>query len=321
MALFEDTADFATVFPLLESTEWTMLLPFLELREQELLSDEVLGTDLYAALHADYQASIAGTPVALPARSAALLPYVRKALAFLTIYDAMPTLGVIYGATGPMEVSTANQAPARMWKQNQAAARMLLQGNSLLNQLIAFLLGNESDYPEWADAPVRVEVRESLVPDMRSVRRYLKLHGAWLLHQLRPSLRNVQEGPVKSLLGDTAYTTLLAHVVADTVTSDEQILLEQIRPAMLHWALANEATPLQLTIDSRGIWTWEMSGSGGGQVSGGEKAATNPRLTALIRHHNAMAESHMESLRKLVQPEDETPPPIMGRTGSIGFGG
>jgi hypothetical protein len=319
MALFKDIEDLATVHPVLESTDWRVVQPFVETKEAELVRDELLGETLYAALHASYQASIAVTPVAMTPPLSNLLPFVRKPLAYLSMHDAMPMLGVQYTGAGPMEHSTQNVQPARMWKQRDAAARMLATGNSLLNQCVQHLLDNESDYPDWAVAPVRMEARGSLIPDMRAVRPYMKLHGAWLLHQLRPALLRIQTGPVKSLLGDE-YDTLLAAVVAGNPDADQQMLLDQARPAMLHRAIAEEADGLQLTIDVRGVWTWNMTGGGGGQISGGEQQAENPRMVGLKRHHNNMAEQHMEALRKLVQPENPNPGRIGGR-GRIFFGG
>lgn len=320
MALFKDIEDLATVHPVLENTDWRVVKPFVETKEAELVRDELLGPTLYAALHAAYQASIAtSSPVAMTPPLSTLLPYVRKPLAYLAMHDAMPMLGVQYTGAGPMEHSTQNVQPARMWKQRDAAARMLATGNSLLNQCVQFLIDNESDYASWSTAPVRIEARASLIPDMRSARPHIKLHGAWLLHQLRPALQRIQEGPVKSLLGDD-YDALLAAVVANNPDADQQAVLAHARPAMLHRAIAEEAEGLQLTIDVRGVWTWTMTSSGGGQATGGEQQAENPRMVGLKRHHNGLADQHMESLRKLLEPENPKPVRIGGR-GRIFFGG
>lgn len=323
MALFKDTADYASVFPLLKSSSWEMLLPFVELTEAEVMSAQVLGPTLYAALHAAYQSSIATTPVVVPAPLDALLPKVRKVLAFLATYDAMEVLNVQYSAAGMTITTTANQQPAPMWRVNKSRAQMLKQAYGHLNQLIMHLTAHEDLLTDWAEAPVRTEIRESLIPDMRACERHLRLAGPWLLYQLRPALRRVQEGPVQKLIGASAYTTLLGHVHADpsTITTTEAAWLDHIRPAMLHTAIAEQAAALQLNIDAQGIWTWTMASGGGGNTSGGENPVANDRLTGLVRHHKNLGDQHLEALRLLLEPDTNNAQFPAGETGSVFFGG
>ncbi len=313
MALFKDTETFAASYPALKSTEWSMLVNCVDLVESTILRDQVLGPTLYDALHASYQASIATvSPVAMSAALASLRAKCLRPVAFLSAADAIPTLNVLFTSSGAMIAETEKMKAAPMWRTREAIAKATLSGYAFLNQLIDFLKTNAADYPTWTEAPVYTEVRESMVPTMKEANRHIRLAGPWLLHKLRPSMRTVQTGPVKTLLGDTAYDALLAAVVANNPSADQVKHLDQIRPAMLHHAIAAEAIALSLNIDTNGAWNWSGATSGS-TVSGGEKPATDQRLDALIHHHKAKGDAHLSALKTLITPE--TPD-----TGSPGFG-
>jgi hypothetical protein len=322
MALFADTADLATEFPMLESAAWEHLLPFVELVEQRTMRTVVLGATVYDALHAAYQASIADTPTPVPSPYDALLPKVRKVVAFLTSYEAMPTLNVLYTGQGMVIAETANVKAAPMWRVNQARTQLLLQAYGFMDLLIMHLQSIEASLSAWSSAPLRAEVRGSLIPDMRAAEPYMKLHGPWMLHQMRPYLRDAQTGPVKAMLGTTAYDALLAAVHANpsTLTADQLLQLDVIRPAMLNLAIAEAMEPLSITMDNLGVWTWTMPSSGG-QIAGGQQPADNPRMVSLKRQHENKGQRYLEELRTLITPTTATVNTIPGNTGSVFFGG
>lgn len=317
MALFKDTSDFASEYPLLENSDWGRLLPFVELNEARTIANQVLGNALYDLLHSAYQASIATSPTALPSRFDSLLPKVRKTLAFFVVYDALPTLNVQLSASGAHVVATAQQQPAPMWRVNQMRDQVLEQAHGFLDLLLLHLTGNESTYPEWVTSPYRTEVRESFVQESRHIERHVRIDSPWLLHQLRPSMRELQNGPIKSLLGDTAYAAMLAAIVNNTLSSQQKQQLELIRPAMIHHAIAEMCGPLQLKMNNRGVWNWQMTSSGGGSVSGGEQSATTERLVGLQRHHSNKSLKFLKELSDLLNPATPTTNDIPGRTGSV----
>lgn len=320
MALIKDSEDFASAYPALKSVEWGMLLPSVELVEYSELRQQVLGPTLYDALHAAYQLSIAVSPTAMSSALANLHAKVRKPLAHLAAARAIPKLNVLFTSTGAMIAETEKMKAAPMWRTRDAEKQALKDGYGFLDMLIEFLNTNSSTYTTWTAAPVYTEVRESLVPTMTEANRHLRLSGPWMLHKLRPAMRSIQEGPVKTLLGDTAYDALLAAVVANNPSADQVKQLDQIRPALLHGAIASEILPLGIGIDSTGVWNWQGSTSGG-QASGGEQPANEKRTDALIRHHQTKSNAHLASLKALVTPAEPDAGFPGHQAGGIYFGG
>lgn len=319
MALFKDIADFTEAFPALESANWPMLKIGVETVEHKVFRDKVLGPTLYAALHAAYQASIADTPVEMPAPLAALLPTVRHAVAYRAVHDNAPILNVTFDSAGMSNVETSTRKASPMWRTNMALAAILNQAYSHLDLCVAHLLNNDSSLPQWVASPLRTTLRSGFIRDMRHVEPYMQLSGPWMLYQLHPALRRVQTGPVRKVIGETHYTSILTKLNAGTaLSSTEQDILDQARPAMLHLALAEQAIPLSMNLDPQGGWTWNMATSGSG-ISGGEKPAESGKIDAVVRSHEVLGNTYMAALHKLMNPNEGDQYFQSGESGSYNF--
>jgi hypothetical protein len=321
MALFKDTEDFCKAYPALASAEWEMLLPFVELVEAERMRDQVLGNALYAELHAAFQASIAESPTPLPAPMAALIKPVRTAVAFLAIAKAADVLNVTFDSSGMAMVENQNRKGAPMWRTKAAIAAIIATGYGWLNQTIIHLQANSGTLANWATSPVYAATRDSFIRDMRAVENYLPVSGPWLLHQLRPTMRRVQRGPVREIIGQVAYDAILTKLNNNSGLSTlEADILDHARPAMLHLALADQMVPLSLSMDTDGVWTWQAASSGSG-ISGGKVPAKSDKINGAVRSHQVTGDTHLELLRKLVTPDTNGIHYPSGTDGSLYFTG
>lgn len=304
MALFKDTEDFCTVYPALESAEWTMLEPIAAQVENTMLRAQVLGPTLYDSLLAAATA-LHTSNTAMSAAIRGLYDRARPFVANMVAYEATPKLNTAFTSGGLKQLPVEQRAA--MWATNQRRDQDLDDAFKHLNLLIDHLVANETaSYSGWStDSVVGQEVRESFIPSMTVASRHMRLHGAWLLHLLRPAMREVQNGPVRGILGETDYAALLAKVHSDSpsFTADEKKQLDEIRPAILNGAIADQLVPLALRVNKQGVWSWSAS-TGGGQVSGGEQPASADRMDGLIRHHQTKCQHHLKKLQDLVDPDN-----------------
>jgi len=305
MALFKDIQDFASVYPALESASWVMLQPIVERVEKSMLRDQILGSALFTLLDNEaqpFQNSAAPMSAPMDALYRAARPYIAN----MAAYQATPKLNTLFTSGGLTQVAVEKRAA--MWATNQRRAQDLADAYTDLNTLIELLIAGEAtDYSGWGTAsPIGIEIRESLVPSMLMASRFIRLHGPWMLHQLRPAMREIQKGPVLGILGQTDYDSLLntLHTAPSTLSADQKARLDFIQPAILHGALADQIVPLGLVVNENQVWSWQAS-SGGGQLSGGEKTADAGSKDGLIRHHANKAKKHLEELRNLVSPDDD----------------
>jgi hypothetical protein len=296
-----------------------MLKTGVDLVEHQSFRDEVLGTTLYEALDTAYQASIADTPTAMPAALAALLPTVRMAVAYRAVHDNAPILNVTFDTNGMTNVESANRKSSTMWRTKMALTAILNKAYSHLDLCVGHLLHNDTSLPQWADSPLRASLRSGFIRDMRHVFPYIRLSGPWMLYQLHPAMRRVQTGPVRKVIGETHYNSIITKLNTGTPpNSTEQDILDQARPAMLHLALAEQAIPLSMTLDHQGAWTWNMAASGSG-VSGGEKPAESTKLNAMVRSNEVLGNAYMAALYKLINPSEGDQHFQSGESGSYYF--
>ena len=302
MALFRNTEDFARVYPALESADWSMLRPIIDTVEAADIRTRVLGTELYASLAAAFQQVQNDPPEPENAALRALFHMVRPCIAYQAAVKASRKLNTLFTSGGIQQVEPEKRAA--MWAVRERRADDLGDAYIHLNLLIDFLLAKENtDYPTWANAPVRREMRGSLVPTTTIADQYIRLHGAWLLHQIRPALRDVQRGPVLTILGQAKHDDLVSktHTSGYVFNPEEAAILDEAIPAILHGAIARSIVPLGLALDHDGVWTWAATTSGG-QISGGEKPADAERIDGLIRHHRGECNSRLRALAELVSP-------------------
>lgn len=300
MPLFKDQAAFLEHVPALESIDFGMVSKATESIEREVFRDQVLGPTEFDAL----QTHITALPTAIPAPYLDLSKLVLRALGNLGAARAIGMFGIQITSGGPMVAESEHTKAAPMWKTKMAIAEYLAMGYTAVDQVIAHLTENEGDFGGWAEAPVRTEVRESFIKSAKDAQRHIRIGGrAWLLHNLRPAMRDAQ-AKVKAILGATAHDTLLTAYQTGSTTTAQREQLDHIQPAILNLALAESIVDMSLTLDTDGLWQWKAATSG--QVSGGPNPADTDRLDSMVRRHKAKGLEHLEQLQTLVAPNEST---------------
>ena len=305
MALFEDTADFASLAPVLATAQWPLLLPSIDIVERQYLRDQVLGKPLYDQLQDAYTASIASTPVPLNPAMKALLARCRRTVAGLASNKAIPKLGVLFTTGGPMQSQTDTMRPASQWKTKAVADALFEEGISYLDQLIDFLLENGQAYTwtegsstvSWMDGEFAKRVGSCLVRTVDEMTAYHVDIGSsgWLMHRLRATMIHVQDR-IRGLIGDSAYDDLLSAVQTGIFQPTEAAIIQHARPAVIHLAIAQMATINSITIDSNGAWQWQSTS--GSTSSAGPVPASDQRLGRVIDLYIKRGNEHLKALER-----------------------
>lgn len=317
MALFKDTPHFAEHYPALLTVDWDRLVMSVELVELKVLRNVVLGPTLYDALHAAYVASIAPGGTALSGNMLNLHTKCLKPLAFLSAYEAIPDLSALWTSAGLRQSIGPEETAAPMWMSNQARDSALSKGHAWLDELIAFLVKNKSTYTDWAASPMKQEVEESLITTLVTVDRHARILGsAWLLHQLRPALRTIQNGVLSNTMGAARLAQLVAKVHGtDPLDADDKLLLDLARPAMLYGAIAEEAVNMRINVDRTGVYTLEGS-TGSNNMTRVEKGANADQMNALVRNCQGKCNGFLDQIREVMRPSSSINPSL-GGTGSV----
>lgn len=315
-SIFRNIDDFAPHYPVLASVGWDRLGHSVQDEEQMVLRNVVLGATLHDALTDAYEASIATpTPTPLPAAMSRLLELSRSAIAPLSAHRAMRHLNGLFTSTGLKVTKTDDMDNAAMWQADKMSDAALEQGHDRLDMLIHYLVDHESDHPQWAGSPMRKDVRGSFITTMTTVDRHTRLlANAWVLYHLRPSMREVQTSMVAAHMPKATYDALLAkvHGASPSFTDEEEAILDLIRTAMIHGAMAEDAVSLALKKNHRGLYTIEGSN---GVKSRRELPANNDQVNALARKCQRRCEDALSALRRLTEPPTATTHEPFGASG------
>lgn len=303
---------FCQHYPALVSVDWDRMLPSVMLVEERMLRRVVLGPKLYLTLHEEWSADTRYETMS--ERMVDLHKKCMKPLAYLAVYEAIPELSANFTSAGLRQNVGEGESPAPMWLSNQARDAALSKGHAWLDTLIEFLVEKKEKYPEWNESLLYSEVHESLIATMIPMDRHTRILGsAWLLHQLRPAMRTLQQGVVRTVIGQARLDELLTRVHGGGLNGTDNTLLDALHPAMLYGALAEEAAALRINVDRSGVYTFEGSDRFSNRV---ERPATGDQLTALVRNCRQKHEYFLDEARKLVAPNGGAEPSL-GGTGSV----
>lgn len=78
-----------------------------------------------------------------------IMEYIKPALAFLTVFEAIPFLDLVLTGSGFGIVQNQNLAPASAHRVESLTAAALQSGNTAVDTLLWYLETNQEQYPSW----------------------------------------------------------------------------------------------------------------------------------------------------------------------------
>lgn len=296
MALFKTTEELRQYFPARMTFSIDDLKPVLNEVEQEYLAEQVLGQDQYDELHAAYQDDD------LTPELQTLLDLCRPAVVGLGLHRYTGEANVEF-TSGGLAVNGASdkRAPASEWRTRDFERKQLRSGMRGLDVLVNHLLGHAADYPLWQDSVQAIGLMRGFVRTTADFNTRVNIgNSGYLFMRLKPAVHRAELGPVQDTLCSVAFTEdLLAKIDAENLSAGEKEVVDLVKLAVTHLAMAESIVELSLTLDDRGITT--MEGMLGGQTSTGPKSASDRRLQQRIEHHANLGSGYLKRLRNKLQ--------------------
>lgn len=171
----------------------------------------------------------------------ALLPYVRKPLALLTMYEYTATAGIQVSDAGMLRMETADMKSAYKYQENSYREWCLQTGYNRLEDMVRFLNTNIADYPTWAAQPESDRCRELFLNYASDFRRiHSKSLTRYTFDVMRPVIEDVEDFAIRAALGESFYDELKAAILAQTESSAQKKVIDLVQRAVAHIA-TNEA--------------------------------------------------------------------------------
>jgi hypothetical protein len=174
----------------------------------------------------------------MSAAQTALLPFVRKPLALLTMHEYAKVGGIEFGEGGIHRNESDTKKAAFRYQEKTYLEYTLEKGYDALELLVKFLSDNVGTYSAWAATEEADAHRRPLLNYAGDFRRVLQVQcDRYTFECLRPIIGGVQAFGVQALLPAAFWTHLVGAHIAGTLTDAEKELRKRIRVAIAHRAL------------------------------------------------------------------------------------
>lgn len=295
MALFKTTEQLREFFPAKLTFQIADLLPTLDRAEREYLADQVLGPELYATLHENFQEDT------LPPELEELLQLCRAASANLALYHYTGLANVELASGGLVTGQSEHKRPAHEWRTRDFERAALSAGHRALDVLVDYLFVHADEFDEWSESTQYTRLTEGFTRTTAHYDQYVRIgNSGYLWTRLMPTVRRIEQGAVQDTLCSGAMRQqLLDAAGSDSPTDNNSKLLLLIREATAHLAMADAIVELGLNIDMRGVWTFNSLL--GGQTSGGPMPAGTHQLQYRIDFHRNIGQHMLKRLQSELQ--------------------
>ena len=205
----------------------------------------VIGDQLYGSL----AAAFAGN--SLTDDQSALLAYCRAVIAPFSYTENLPFLQTQITNAGMIAIEVENSRKAFKWEFNVAIEALNKKGYAAIEQLILFLRGHESAFPEWVLSPYRTSTQCGLIQsgaDLASLSLLQQPHRCFMT--LKGLLDTVVLMHLTDVVGEDYYQALNSRLLAGTAGDQEKRLAEFLRPMLCRRLM--EFASLELSISFNG---------------------------------------------------------------------
>ena len=260
-----------TVKPFIEQAEESYIIPYLSRAFYDEIESEYQNDD---TIHAD---------------KAKAVKFIRTALAYYTVYYAMPHINIRIGDAGVQETSATDALPTRQWVYKGTRWDALNRAYENLDKALSFmeekvaLLSTEFDTFKSSDA--YTITKELFIESASTLNDYFFINNSRRAYMsMRPYIKKSETLYIIPLLGESFVDELKTAFKANTLSANQSTLLGKIRPVLAEHAI-QEATPeINLINEGQG---WKVVETTDGMTITKESHRDN--ITGLLEKANANA--------------------------------
>jgi len=240
------------------NTRIESLQPFIN--EAEILYIKpLLGADFYATLIADYDSDL----TQMTADHQEAMPYIQRALAYYMAYLSVNQMGVNFGDMGIQHQHGENSMPAPQWKVDKLQLNYIQQADVHAEKMLEFLEANASalKYADWYnDLSVNTKLEGWMVNTTRAASMYIDINESRRIFlRLKKRIKEIEAGYIKRLICADQYNALVTEIQSDSVSAENELLIDQLRPIIAKMALYLTIPSLRISIGDQGIMLYSSN--------------------------------------------------------------
>lgn len=250
MALIKNIADLKEHFPISADFNLNGIDPYIARVESEIIIPNI-GQDQYDDLNTAYNS---GTPTANQQK---LIDKIQPVIAQFAFLYYIP-VGQLTIDNAGIRIASDEKMKAAFERQiDDLKDSTMRNGYAALEDLLKFLEANKATYTIWAGSSAYTVFKEFFITSATEFSKYYNIQNSRLtFNSLKAAMRKVEEFNVHACLDDDTYDTLKAQVLSGSVSSDNEKLLNFIKPAVAYLTIANGLTDMNVKVGDSGVVTF-----------------------------------------------------------------
>lgn len=191
-----------------------------------------LGLDFYEAMMTAHEG---GSP---SLEEEALLPYIQKPLALLTMYEYSKVGKIEFGESGLHRVETETRKAAYRYQEKEYVESMLEHGYDSIELMLQFLDRNQADYTDWRDGEEGQAHLSMLLNYAADFRRLTSHHcDRYTFEALRPILNDAEVWGAEKMLPAAFWAGFKERHLENDLSDPEKQVRTYMRQSLAQRAL------------------------------------------------------------------------------------
>lgn len=292
MRLIKTSAELTDLVPVSKGLSIDSLKPFLTDSEAETEIINILGETTYLELLNQYDSGV------LVDEYIDLHPIAAKAIANLSIYYFLQLRTITISDGGPQQLINREKA-IYQWQQNKAEKAFLKAAYNQIDKLLDFMEANSSSFPNWKTDSQFANLKQFFINETLTYQRYVSINNSRRTFvALWPSILDVEEGRVRSVLSDDLYVEIKNEIKVGNISPDNQTLLRFIKPAVAFLSISQGIFDTSMEVTANGSFVYSID-SNASNISS-EKEADIKRLELISKRNQEKGDSWLEKLREFL---------------------
>lgn len=246
--LFKTLTEFRAYYDINADTNFETVARHIKEAEQAHIIP-LISQAFYNEIHTAYQANT------LSAEQALLLPYLQDALAYYTMSIALPFFFSNVGNAGVTQNfnELAERATAQAFTLRQT--RTQRGADTKADRLLAYLESKKAIFTTWAASSAYTQTKNLFINSATELSQYISHFDDSRRNflKIKSHLKELETSQIMLCISETYFNELKAQLLAGTLTADNQIIIDKIKPALACFAFSEAINELTAELTAEGI--------------------------------------------------------------------
>ncbi len=254
---------------------------------------------LFDALMTKYQANTAFSPA-----ETAIWDRVQATSSALALWAYAPKLNTQISSAGLHTSTTTTKKQAWEWQVRDLRIALKKQGMQSLDELVEFLIANESDYSDWTGSPERALFYAHFVQTVAQFEAFVNIGSSnFLFRKMFQKMNYVEQFQIANIISPELATEIRTQTADGSLTTPNSTLLGYIKGAVSHLTMAESINDLSLVMDDENVYAMDFNKT---ETVITPKPADLVQRAKLIDEQRQMAGTYLAKIKTLLANDPET---------------